>query len=139
MEKEYRLTVTFNCKINDEAGGIGDIDTMANTHLFLEALSGDDDVLLEMYKLKLFNTYLLYFGNSDVFASLLNVRETTEILLPFAAKLPAEVAGYIKGLYDVEEPRDKETFAEWDRKKALLEEQLGPLEVSAVTFAEIKD
>jgi len=139
MEKEYRLTVTFNCLINDEAGGIGDIETMENTRRFLGALSGDDEVLLEMYKLKLFNTYLLYFENGAVFASLLGVRDTAEILLPFTAKLPAEVAGYIKGLYDVEEPRDKEEFAEWDRKKALLEEQLGPLDVSAVTFVEIKD
>jgi hypothetical protein len=139
MKKTYRLTIEFSSRINGEKiMGIGDMETVDRTRQCIQALLKDDRVLLDLYRLKLYNEYLFYFENSGVFKRRLGIKDTADIMKAAACGLPPEVAAYIEGLYGSAEPLDRVEFEEWQRKKVLLENQFGELKVGKVTFEEVK-
>ena len=139
MEKTYLFSVKFTCRINEDVAGIGEIESMEFTRKFLDALRSDDEALLDIYKLHLFQRFIEPLEERDVFVRRLKIKDTKEIFLPLAEKIPPEAAAYFKQLYhDKDEPRSGIDFENWDKKRELLENQFGPLGIEEIRFEEIK-
>lgn len=138
MKKTYLLTIKFECRINDEVTGIGEIESLDHTRRVLEAISKDDRALLELFTFFLYQRFMEPLDDRDIFSRGLSIKDINDIFLGLTKKLPPETAAYIEHLYaEDSEPGDRRDFANWDKKKELLENQFGPLEVKEMGFKEI--
>ncbi len=139
MKKTYLLTLKFKCNISDETSGTGELGSLEKTGQFLDVLRKDDNALLEYYKILLFDCYLHHFGDRETFEKPLGIKEMRDVFLPLTGQVTEEVGEYIRHLYEEgREPRTRQALADWDKKKDLLENQLGPPEIVGVGFKEIK-
>ncbi len=139
MKKTYLLTVKFECPINEEVRGIGEIESLDHTRGVLNAILKDDRALLDIFTFLLYHRFMEPLEDREIFSRGLKIKDINEIFLGLKEKVPPETAAYIDDLYAEEsEPHDGRTFANWDKKKELLENQFGPPEVKEMEFKEIK-
>ncbi|MCP5052336.1 MAG: hypothetical protein GY940_34530 [bacterium] len=137
MDKIYKLTIEFKCRVNDDVTGIGEIESIENTRALLEELSQNDEALLEIYKLNLYNTFLHQLDEPEPFIHALKIKGFNEILQMVLEKMPKETAEYFHQLYSKNSlENEKKNFSE--QKRWMVENQFRPLEVRGVSFEESK-
>jgi len=94
---------------------------------------------LELFTFFLYQRYMEPLDDREIFSRGLSIKDINDIFLSLTGKVPPETAAYIEHLYAVDsEPGDRRDFANWDKKKELLENQFGPLEVKEMRFEEIQ-